>query len=185
MVLAAASLSFPFNLFAQTPQTGEDDYETYTAASRALAAYAYDPAGRVTEVTHRWQVWNTQQQLYDEEPVAGSSAAYSSYLALKSSTSFLEPNGSGGWQTDRTEYYTYDGQTDWLTGVDYNDGLSNEVTTWTYDASGNRTSDSANSGTWTYDALNRMTASPFGTYTNDLVGNRTELNTSGDDPRYT
>jgi RHS repeat-associated protein len=46
---------------------------------------------------------------------------------------------------------------------------------------GNRTSDTAASGTWTYDNLNRMTASPHGSYTNDLLGNRTLWDVSGDD----
>jgi len=75
-------------------------------------------------------------------------------------------------------------ETDWLEGVDYNDGLSNEVTTWGYDVAGNRTSDSSASGSWTYDNLNRMSASPHGSYTNDLLGNRTSWTTSGDDPTY-
>jgi RHS repeat-associated protein len=56
--------------------------------------------------------------------------------------------------------------------VDYNDGLSNEVQTWDYDAAGNRVSDSAKPGTWTYDNLNRMSASPTASYTHDAVGNR-------------
>jgi hypothetical protein len=56
---------------------------------------------------------------------------------------------------------------DYVTDVDYNDGLANEVQAWDYDAAGNRVSASANPGTWTYDNLNRMTGTnvtPAGQY---------------------
>jgi RHS repeat-associated protein len=138
----------------------------------------------VTGVHHFWNDLNTPPDPnYTTTKIVGATADYSHPLGLKESTTFWE-EASGAWSADRTEYYSYDSSTDWLTGVDYNDGLSNEVTTWGYDVAGNRTSDSANSGTWTYDNLNRMSASPFGTYTNDILGNRTQFNTSGDDPTY-
>ena len=47
---------------------------------------------------------------------------------------------------------------------DYCDGLANATPNWTYDAAGNRASDSTVSGSWTYDNLNRITASPGYTY---------------------
>ena len=50
--------------------------------------------------------------------------------------------------------------------------LANATPSWTYDAAGNRASDSTNAGSWSYDNLNRMTASPGATYTNDILGNR-------------
>lgn len=59
----------------------------------------------------------------------------------------------------RSERYGYDANLDYLTSANYGDGLANQAQTWTYDAAGNRASDSANSGTWSYDNLNRMTAS--------------------------
>jgi RHS repeat-associated protein len=116
-------------------------------------------------------------------PVWANTTDHSHKLGLKVASHFWEVV-NGDWSLDRSETYEYDDQTDWLVEVDYNDGLSNEVTTWTYDAAGNRASDSSISGSWTYDNLNRMTASPYGTYTNDLLGNRTGLDTSGDDPEY-
>lgn len=101
-------------------------------------------------------------------------AAYAHDLGLKTSTSFLTraTPGSASWNTTRTEYYDYDADFDYLTEVDYNDGLSNEVQTWGYEAAGNRISASAKAGSWTYDNLNRMTASPDTSYTHDAVGNR-------------
>ncbi|QYK54245.1 MAG: RHS repeat-associated core domain-containing protein [Fimbriimonadaceae bacterium] len=94
--------------------------------------------------------------------------------------------GYANWSTVRTEYYGYDADFDYLTDVDYNDGLSNEVQTWGYDAAGNRISASAKVGSWTYDNLNRMTASPGATYEHDAVGNRTykETPSSGDESYY-
>jgi RHS repeat-associated protein len=73
---------------------------------------------------------------------------------------------------------------DYLTSVDYNDGLSNEVQSWDYDAAGNRISASANPGTWTYDNLNRMSASPGVIYTHDMVGNRTAKSVGAVETRY-
>ncbi|MBS1727752.1 MAG: hypothetical protein JST51_13610 [Armatimonadetes bacterium] len=82
--------------------------------------------------------------------------------------------GSGSWNLQRTETYGYDANLDYLTSANYGDGLSNATPSWTYDAAGNRASDSTNSGTWSDDNLNRMTASPgvTGGYTNDILGNR-------------
>lgn len=57
--------------------------------------------------------------------------------------------------------------------MSYNDVLANANQNWTYDAAGNRISDTAQPGTWSYDNLNRMTASPGATYVHDVVGNRT------------
>ena len=46
------------------------------------------------------------------------------------------------------------------------------------DPARNRTSDSANPGAWVYDNLNRMTASPGATYTNDVLGSRLSKNST-------
>jgi outer membrane protein assembly factor BamA len=42
---------------------------------------------------------------------------------------------------------------------------------WGYDAAGNRSYDSSNSGSWSFDNLNRMVSSPQGSYTHDILGN--------------
>jgi RHS repeat-associated protein len=81
---------------------------------------------------------------------------------------------SGAWNLQRTESYGYDANLNYLTSSNYGDGLANATPSWTYDAAGNRISNSTVSGSWTYDNLNRMTASPGYTYINTLTGNRLE-----------
>ena len=73
--------------------------------------------------------------------------------------------------TTRSESYKYDADRGYLDAASTNGGSS--FRTWEYDAAGNRTSDSGNTGTWTYDSLNRMIASPGHTYSHDVLGNRT------------
>ncbi len=49
---------------------------------------------------------------------------------------------------------------DYLTSVDYADGLSDATRSWTYDAASNRKTDSKYStGSWTCENKNRMTKS--------------------------
>ncbi|MCH7995036.1 MAG: hypothetical protein IIB57_11415, partial [Planctomycetes bacterium] len=160
--------------------TDHDVPETVTLPGSGPAPateYTYDPAGRIGSVENEW--WTLVGGAYAKTPIVGTSAAYEPNLGLKTSTSFYSHDGFGGWQTDRTETYSYHPDTDYLTSVDYNDGLPNEVMTWSYDAAGNRISDSANPGAWSYDDLNRMTASPGATYFNDILGNRLGRTASG------
>ena len=111
--------------------------------------------------------------------LAISASGYDSTLGLKTQADFYkqDPNNSANWTGDYQELYQYDSALDYLTGASYNGGSS--YTTWGYDAAGNRTSDSSNSGTWTYDNLNRMTASPGYTYTNSTTGSRLTRKVSG------
>lgn len=103
-----------------------------------------------------------------------NACSYDSTKGLKDTSTFYKNNTSTNtWVTDRTETYGYDSSLDYLTSANYGDGLANATPAWTYDAAGNRISDSTNTGTWTYDNLNRMTVSPGKTYTNDVLGNRT------------
>jgi RHS repeat-associated protein len=163
--------------FALTPQSNNGsmypNYDTVNAPlSFVSAVYDYDAGGRTLGVKHYWNQLISGN--YAVEAIRGSSASYATDIGLKASTSFLTRAtvGSPNWSTVRTENYGYDADFDYLTSVDYNDGLSNEVQTWDYDAAGNRVSDSAKPGTWTYDNLNRMSASPTASYTHDAVGNR-------------
>ncbi|MFM9872984.1 MAG: RHS repeat-associated core domain-containing protein [Fimbriimonadaceae bacterium] len=159
--------------FAMTPQGGAANYNSVDAPlSYVTADYDYDGGGRTLAVKHYWNQLVSGN--YSVEAIRGSSASYATDLGLKASTSFLTraTAGSPNWSTVRTENYGYDQHFDYLTSVDYNDGLANEVQTWDYDSAGNRISASANPGTWTYDNLNRMSASPGVTYTHDAVGNR-------------
>ncbi|MBA4294152.1 hypothetical protein C0431_14415 [bacterium] len=120
------------------------------------------------------------------EAIKGATAAYAHPLGLKTSTTFLSRlnQGQANWSVDRTENYAYDADFDYLTSVDYNDGLANEVQSWSYDAAGNRVSDSAKPGTWTYDNLNRMSGSPMASYTHDAVGNRLTKVSGGNTTSY-
>ena len=59
-----------------------------------------------------------------------------------------------------------------LLSANYGDGLANAAQSWSYDAAGNRASDSSQPGAWSYDSLNRILSSPQGTYTHDVLGNR-------------
>ena len=66
----------------------------------------------------------------------------------------------------------YDAGNDQLVSASYGDGLADAAQSWSYDAAGNRASDSSQPGAWAYDNLNRILSSPQGSYTHDLLGNR-------------
>jgi RHS repeat-associated protein len=93
---------------------------------------------------------------YSEE-VDGST---SNDMPLRDRATITHYTSTNRFQTSSTinsswnyvEKYRYDPQLDFLTQASYDGGAS-----WR---------------TWTYDNLNRMTASPGSTYTNDVVGNR-------------
>ena len=156
--------------FAQTPQawtpgTGGNYYDqTHNAATRGRAHYEYDSGGRLARIMH-W--WDTLQGngTYSSGFIRGNECDYELTginRGLKTASRFLIPvNGQPtNWQTQRQETYGYDASLDYLTSANYGDGLANATPSWTYDAAGNRASDSSNTGTWSYDNLNRMTASP-------------------------
>lgn len=156
--------------FAPTPQGSETNYDAYEPSSFASAKYFYDSVGRVKSVEHYKSVLVSGN--YVETSVAATSAAYTHPLGLKTSTSHYTAGSGTNFNLQRTEVYGYDEDFDYLTEVDYNDGLANEVQTWSYDAAGNRTSHSSNPGSWTYDNLNMIETSPGTDYAHDLVGNR-------------
>ncbi|ARU39992.1 hypothetical protein CCB80_02110 [Armatimonadetes bacterium Uphvl-Ar1] len=171
--------------FAPTPQDGQTNYNL-PAKSFASAIYDYDAGGRTLSVKHYWNQLNTTNGTYNVEAIKGATAAFGHPLGLKTSTTFLSKlsSGSPSWSVDRTETYAYDADFDYLTSVDYNDGLANEVQSWGYDAAGNRVSDSAKPGTWIYDNLNRMGQSPMASYTHDAVGNRLTKVSGGNTTSY-
>ncbi|HQU18067.1 MAG TPA: hypothetical protein PLA92_03345, partial [Fimbriimonadaceae bacterium] len=136
--------------------------------------YQYDPAGRITSLAYAWQTYNSG---YTGTPILGQEYAYHATKRLRTAASFSNnPDWDGDLDLIRTETYAYDPDLDYLTEVDYNDGLANEVQTWTYDAAGNRATDSVQGSGWSYDNLNRMTASPGYSYLHDILGNRTWRN---------
>ena len=161
--------------FAMTPQQGLTEYtDEDPALRRALAVYEYDPAGRITSLTYAWQTYNSG---YTGTPILGQEYAYDSVTRLRTAASFYNnPDSDGDFDLIRTETYDYDDDLDYLTEVDYNDGLPNEAQTWTYDAAGNRATDSVQGSGWSYDNLNRITASPGYSYLHDILGNRTWRN---------
>ncbi len=165
--------------FAMTPQSwtpsnGAPYYDSsHKATTRARTFYNYDGGGRMIGV-YNW--WDTLQanSAYVSGPIRSNECFYETTglnRGLKTQNKFYNV-ASGAWNLQRTETYGYDANLDYLTSTNYGDGLANANPSWTYDAAGNRASDSTNTGTWTYDNLNRMTASPGTTYTNDVLGNR-------------
>ena len=165
-----------------TPSSGASYYdESHRATTRGRTHYDYDAGGRVKGVYNWWDTWNSGSSSYSSTPIRANECVYETTglkRGLKTQNKFYNVSG-GSWNLQRTESYGYDANLDYLTSANYGDGLSNATPSWTYDAAGNRASDSTNSGTWTYDNLNRMTASPGYTYTNDNLGNRTgKTNTS-------
>ncbi len=166
--------------FAMTPQSwtpsnGASYYDaSHRAATRGRAHYDYDANGRTKGVYNWWDTWNSGSSSYSSAPIRANECAYETSglnRGLKTQNKFYNVT-SGAWNLQRTESYGYDANLDYLTSTNYGDGLSNATPSWTYDAAGNRASDSTNTGAWTYDNLNRMTASPGTTYTNDILGNR-------------
>jgi len=168
--------------FAMTPQVGQTTYSAaYPAATRGRAFYDLDAGGRVKSVEYYWDTWNANSSSYGSQPILKNSCTYDDYKGLKTTSSFWSNDGNGNWNTnpDRTEQYGYDANLDYLTSVDYGDGLANPQQTWTYDAAGNRATDSVQGNGWSYDNLNRITASPGYTYDHDLAGNRLHRFVSG------
>ncbi|MFN8139631.1 MAG: RHS repeat-associated core domain-containing protein [Fimbriimonadales bacterium] len=168
--------------FMQTPDSSGGYGSGHPAAYRAHSYYVYDPSGRILDLQHAFQAWNSGTSKYDDTLIkryryatSGGSPYYDDG-GLRTQVDIMGPGSSNSWTLERSELYGYDSSLDYLTSVDYNDGLSNEYTIWGYDAAGNRSSDSAQSGSWSYDALNRMTASPNKVYENDVLGNRTWRN---------
>jgi len=144
-------------LYRQTPQ------------SFAFAWYAYDGAGRLTELRY---------YLADLRPRGQRSPEYNitqrggfSYLNNQGAPWYDEAGNRLGMaaydelgQPVRTERYQYD-VLDRLTGVSYNNGAWQE---WTYDVMGNR----YGAGNPAYDGLNRLTRFGGAAIQHDLLGDR-------------
>ena len=159
------------------------------AQTRGRAYYEYLQTGQLKGIYHWWDTLQSNGS-YTSQFIRGNECDYEVTTGLrrglKTASRYLVPVSGQplNWQTQRQVTYSYDANLDYLVGANYGDGLPNANVTWTYDAAGNRASDSSNSGTWTYDNLNRMTASPGYTYTNDILGNRL-TKTQGRDDVYT
>ncbi len=166
--------------YAMTPQTwsptnGASYYDAaHRAATRARTHYDYTARGQIKGVYNWWDTWNSGTGTYASGPIRANECVYETTglnRGIKTQNKFYNV-ASGAWNLQRTETYGYDANRDFLASANYGDGHANANPVWTYDAAGNRASDSTNAGTWTYDNLNRMTASPGATYTNDILGNR-------------
>lgn len=177
--------------FGQTPQSwapsgGASYYDaSHRAATRARSFYDYDSSGHVISTGTWWDTWGGSS--YSTSFIRGNECDYET-TGLKRSqktTSRFYNATSGSPNLQRTETYGYDADRDYLTSANYGDGLANATPSWTYDAAGNRASDSTISGTWTYDNLNRMTASPMSSsYDNDILGNRTAIGSGSSGTYY-
>ncbi|MBS1727754.1 MAG: RHS repeat-associated core domain-containing protein [Armatimonadetes bacterium] len=183
-------LTFAMTPQSWTPSNGASYYDSsHKAATRGRTFYVYNGSGQVTGLYNWWDTYNSGTNSYDSTPIRANECVYETTglkRGLKTSNKFYNVS-SGSWNLQRTETYGYDANLDYLTSANYGDGLSNATPSWTYDAAGNRASDSTNSGTWSYDNLNRMTAMPgvtVGTMTNDILGNRTAKSVSGVSTSY-
>ncbi len=156
--------------FAMTPQSGQTGYSgTYPAGTRARAYYQYDTGGRLTQLNHYWDTWNSGSSTYSSEAVLANACGYELTglnRGLKTASSFYSKNSSNPalFALDRTETYSYDASLDYLTGASYGDGLANASPTWAYDAAGNRTDS-------TCDTLNRATSISGVSRSYDVLGN--------------
>lgn len=154
--------------FAQSLRSGHTDYTDY-AASRCVANYLYLPSGQLSKLTHYWDKFSDDPaDHYETEMIQRSVYGYDDETGLRTAGVFQVLDGS--FATEYTQDYEYDPELDYLTEVNYGDGYANDNPTWSYDDAGNR------SGSYTYDNLNRMSASPGYTYSNDILGNRTWRN---------
>jgi RHS repeat-associated protein len=161
-----------------TPSTGNSYYDsTHRAASRARAYYVYDPGGRITQVNHWWDVWNSGTSDYGTpDALLSNTCSYevstgtSNYnRGLKTISDFYTQNSSDhtAFALDHEEQYAYDSTRDYLTSASYDGGST--TTTWSYDAAGNRNDATA------VDNLNRATTISSVSRTYDILGNTTAI----------
>ncbi|HMS54113.1 MAG TPA: DUF6531 domain-containing protein, partial [Fimbriimonadaceae bacterium] len=187
-----------YSAFAQdpddwSPSSGYSYYDSsHHADYRCLATYAYDAAGRLGSLDYTWQTWvpSGETGSYSTTGYIGKTA-YEYELSglnrgLRTQLEVYGPNGGNtAFQLNRVEDYAYDADLDYLASAQYNDNASGgyeQEDSWTYDAAGNRISETRGATTksnFTYDNLNRMTESPItsGTsygYYNNILGNRLE-----------
>jgi RHS repeat-associated protein len=144
-------------LYQQTPQ------------SFAFAWYAYDGAGRLTELRYYSAYLRSQRssgERYDIVSMGGFS-----YLDSQGTPLYDEAGNRLGMSAydelgrlARTERYQYDAL-DRLTRVSYNNGAWQS---WAYDVMGNR----YGAGNPAYDGLNRLTRFNGAAIQHDLLGNR-------------
>ncbi|MBX7131506.1 MAG: RHS repeat-associated core domain-containing protein [Fimbriimonadaceae bacterium] len=142
------------------------------ATRRAHVVYDYLPSGQLDEVRYAWQ--DLSGSSYTDTYLRKVSYTYEDYKGLRKTATRASGAGGATWGSGTEDEYQYDADLDYLTAVDYSSTPGSSFTaddSWTYDAAGNR----SNSG-YTYDNLNRMTASPGATYSNDILGNRTYRN---------
>ncbi|GIV11000.1 MAG: hypothetical protein KatS3mg020_0491 [Fimbriimonadales bacterium] len=141
-----------------------------TPQSFAFAWYAYDGAGRLTELRYYLASLRNQNQrwerMYNYTPLGGFF-----YLTDSGAPAYDEAGNRFRMNAIdefgnlvRTETYQYDAL-DRLTGVSYNNGAWQ---TWSYDVMGNR----FGQGNPAYDGLNRLTQFNGAAITHDLLGNR-------------
>ena len=124
-------------------------HQPYTTAR---VFFDYDGGGKPLYVQYSWDMiipnpgppgtlnittTNIEEFQYTYDPLSNFKTSATTYL------------GSGTtWTLGHTENYGYDSNFDYLTSANYGDGLANANPVWTYDAAGNRASDSTNPGAW-------------------------------------
>ena len=161
----------------QLSVTTPDPDGTNSAYTAAVTAYAYDlngnvlsvtdPAGQVTSYLYDNLNRRIQQTLPDPDGTGSQYAAVTTWAYDENNNliAVTDPlgNAPGGTPADHTTTYAFDNLnrlvSETLPDPDGTGSLSVPVTTYTYDAVGNRltlTDPVSNTTTWAYDLLNRV-----------------------------
>jgi len=173
-LLQAAFAQTPASGF--TPSTGNPYYDSsHLASSRARAFYSYDAGGRILQLNYWWDTW-TGSGYGTPDALVSNTCSYEESTSggnlnrgLKTVSDFYLQNSSDhtAFSLDHEEQYTYDSNTDYLTGASYDGGST--WTNWSYDAAGNRNDASV------VDNLNRATTIGGVSRTYDILGNTTAI----------
>lgn len=169
-----------------TPSTGQPWYDSsHLANSRARAYYVYDAGGRLTQLNHWWDTWNTSTLAYNTpEAVLNNTCDYEVTTGTSNMNRGLKTNSYFGVQDSgdsstfemaHQQQYAYDSASDYLTQAKYDDDANSswdQTDNWTYDAAGNR-----NDAT-TVDNLNRATTISSVSRTYDILGNTLTIGSS-------
>ena len=159
--------------FAMTPSASAPPH---WQDSRARVHVDFDVMGNVRHLEHYWETLAQNQNdgyYYAETKMLKEDLGYDDFGQQRLTADYYENDGSNNWQGTRAIDYEYDPNFGQLSAIHYNDLLPNPDQSWTYDALGNRLSDSARPGAWTYNAQNELQADPTYNYQYDTYGNRT------------
>ena len=169
---------------------GTTDY-TYDSLNRLVTVvdstigtttYQYNPVGKVIRTNYPNGTYSAHR--YDALDRITDVSHFDSANVLIAKTEYtVDNNGNRTQESDHNgvvSQYTYDAL-DQLTGADKTISGVSDITSYTYDAVGNRISqvDDGVATTYTYNNLDQLTHDGNSTYDYDANGSLTEVNTAG------